>query len=386
MEKRRADIIAASVSDGIFLLRGDEILFANPVGETILGLPHSIPARGLRVSAPAPELENDSKGVRAVAAAISRMMPVEFEFSDSNGRSAFYLVQSYPITVELIEQVEHSFDRRTSALMDSWAGNTIVIARDITLVHESREAKKHFLATLSHEVKTPVTSLTMATRLLLKAVDRFPDPMQRQLVTSCAEDVERLRRVLDELLTVTQFDSLAQKLELKRVNLARFIRQAIQFFQPQAFEKGIELASDLPSDLRRLELRVDPTKISWALSNLLTNALRHTPKGGKVQVVVTSPREDLVEVRVKDSGPGIERSRQDRIFDRFSAYYALRVGRSGSVGMGLAIAREIITAHGGRIWLESEPGTGSEFCFSLPLGGMQENPKGEYSGASARGG
>ncbi len=400
VEKRRTDIIAASISDGVFLLRGEELLFVNPVGEKILALAKGQAWRGLNVSqtpkTPAEDengtpLPKSSRGVQAVAAAVARTIPVEFELVTEDQRKLYYLVQSYPISEEIIEQVEHSFDAPTEHLIERWKANTLVIARDITLVRESQEAKSHFLATLSHEVKTPVTSLTMATRLLKKVVDQIPSPTHRQLILTCADDVDRLRKLLEDLLNVTRFDALTQKLDIQHVDVGRLIKQQSQFFQPQAFERGIELAAKIGPEARNLEIRVDPTKISWAFSNLMTNALRHTPKGGKVEIILAA-NETHVEIKIRDSGPGIDRNRQDRIFDKFSPFYDLRVARSGSVGMGLAIAREIIAAHGGRIWMTSEPGRGAEFCFSLPLPAVVNPPqtekmkqeKGDYSGASAR--
>lgn len=370
VEKRRADVIAESISDGVFLLRGEELIYANPVGERILSLPEGASWKGLHLvrrlagsaNANDPTL---SRGVRAVLSAAQHTIPVEFELK-TESRKQFYLLQSFPIPEELIERVEHSFDGPVESL-ERWQANTLVVARDVTLVRESQEAKSHFIATLSHEVKTPVTSLTMATRLLKKSVEQIPNPTHRALVETCAEDVDRLRVLIDDLLSVSRFDTLTQRLDIKKVDLAKLLRQTVQHFQPQAFERGVEIVTRLP-DRRPVRVSMDATKLSWALSNLMINALRHTPRGGRVEAVLDLTAEaGQAVVRIRDHGPGIDPERKERIFDKFNPFYDLRVARSGTLGMGLAIAREIVLAHRGRIWVVSEPGQGAEFCFSLPL-------------------
>ncbi|MBC7693197.1 MAG: hypothetical protein H7222_15640 [Methylotenera sp.] len=366
IEKRRADIIAASIFDGVFLLRNDEILYVNPVGERILSLPRGQSWKGLTLTAPMLPGQEKNTGFKAVLKSVQRTMPVEFEVEIEDQRKLHYLLRSYPITEEVIEQVEHAFDGPVEQLLDRWQANTLVIAQDITLVKEGQDAKGHFIATLSHEVKTPVTSLTMATRLLLKTIDKIPDASQRSLIETCASDVDRLRGLIDNLLSVSKFDALTQKLELQVVNISKLLKQSVQAFQPQAFERGIEMGMQGILNHPPVSLTIDATKISWAISNLLTNALRHTPRGGRVEVVLET-KDDNLEITIRDNGPGIEKNRQDRIFDKFNPFYDLRIARSGSVGMGMAIAREIIVAHGGRIWVTSEPGFGAEFCFVLPL-------------------
>lgn len=341
-EKKRADLIASSISDGIFLLQGTEIVYSNPVGERLLRHEHSI--------------------AESLTKAISRTIPVEFVFKGADG-DFYFLVQAYPVMPEMNDE-----PAKEMANLGHIQPDMMVVARDVTIVKESQEAKSHFIATLSHEVKTPITSLTMATRLLKRSIEDFKNPTHQSLIKTCVEDVDRLRGLLDDLLTISRFETLTQRLEIQSVDLGKLLRHAVQTFSSQSEEKGIELRVHSPPSGRAVFVPMDPTKIAWALSNLLLNAIRHSPRGSLVVAKLEiSEDSDFAEVRICDSGPGIDRQRQKKIFEKFSAHYDIRVARSGSAGVGLAITREIVTAHGGQIWVSSRPGEGAEFCFSLPL-------------------
>jgi NtrC-family two-component system sensor histidine kinase KinB len=380
IEKRRADIIAASITDGIYLLRDDQILYTNPVAQRILGLQEGFHTQAMNLRTLA---ETSEKSVKAIRSAISQTMPVEF-ILDTNGSTSYYLLQSYPISYDLIEQIEHDPPSSLRSTLDHFQANIVVVAQDVTLVRESQDAKGHFLGTLSHEVKTPVTSLMLAIRLLNKSVDQF-SPMHQSLIKTCVDDIERLRCLLDELLNVSRFDSLAQRLQLQSVDLVKFLRRTVESSQPSARDRDVSLSFEVVNGsgdeaVSRLLLSFDPTKLAWAFTNLLTNAMRHSPRGGKVETKIVYSNDEWVEVRVRDHGNGIEAKRQPRIFDKFSPHYELNVARTGTAGMGLSVAREIITAHGGRIWVNSELGKGAEFCFTLPT---RERGAGTFTGPVA---
>ena len=372
-EKRRADMIAASISDGIVLLKGKQFLYENPVAELI---------------------SKSEYGRQAILSAVTQSMPVEYSLKTEEG-NRYYLIQAHEISHDLVEQVGgHLFFKKwlsNGSSPDAFQPTTIVVAQDVTLVKESQEAKGHFLATLSHEVKTPVTSLTLATRMLYRTVDDLPNQTQKSLVKTCAEDVDRLRVLLDELLTVSRFDTLTQRIEFQHTDLSKLVKHSVQSFQRQAREKEIEMTVEIINAERiPLMISMDPTKIAWALSNLLTNALRHSPRNSRVDTKLTV-KTDSIEVSVRNSGAGIDKRRLERIFDKFNSFYDIRVARTGGAGLGLSIAREIIQAHGGRIWVTSEKGAGTTFCFVLPFKhSTQESGdnvlamKGARSGTTAR--
>lgn len=404
IEKRRAEIIAASISDGIFLLRGDEVIYLNPTAEKILGIEpdastiyndldsdirgdgHASAHDGSVNDVYANDVYNDKKifnlknmpphlnreGGLCVMKAVSQSLPVEYALTLKEGKF-HYLISSFPISYEQVEQMEYPAGKMAEQKLDKFRADILVLAQNVTVVKESQEAKSHFLGTLSHEIKTPVTSLTMGIRLLRKMIDQIPNPTHRTLIETCSENVDRLRILLEDLMSVSKFDTLAQGLKIQKVDLGKLLRHSVQSFQTESTERGIELVQKVLNHGRAFVIPIDATKITWALSNLIINALRHTPRGGRVEVRL-EVIEDQAQVCVIDSGPGIERSRQMKIFDKFNPYYDLRVARSGTVGAGLAIAREIVTAHGGRIWVESEPGNGARFCFTLPLSRLMVKP------------
>ena len=357
------ELLASSTSDGLILLQGNQLLYANFMGKSLLGM-----SSGMALNCVYPDFTDDqglnSIMIHSMKKAISQSMPIQYEFREGDRKSEF-LIHAYLMSAQEIS--DNSVIKPLRVWNETQALDPIYLirAQDVNLLREVQEAKTHFLGTLSHEVKTPVTSLTMAIRLLQRAKESFMNPMHQNLIEICVKDIDRLRQLIDEFMGVSELDSLSQNIRFQKVEFIKLMRHSVQSFMNQARDKSIELSFLSEGSCTPLILELDAVKISWVLSKLLNNAIRHTPRGGKVDVCVEAC-EDWVDIRIQDTGPGIERNRIESIFEKYSSYYDLRVGRSGSIGLSLAISKDVITAHGGMIEVKSECGTGSTFILRLP--------------------
>ena len=227
-----------------------------------------------------------------------------------------------------------------------------------TYLRDQEARREQLMATLSHELRTPLTSLRMAVELLRRGA---PEEERGALIDTAHEDVVRLEDVAQRLLDVSRSRAMSIALERQNVDLGGVIARATQLFALQARERGVALETATPAG--GVTIAGDATKIAWALSNLIANALRYTPRGGRIRIEAR-PADSSVLVAVTDSGPGIPLEQRERIFERF--VQGADGGDAGAAGLGLAIVRDIVQAHGGRIHLESEVGKGSRFTLELP--------------------
>jgi two-component system, OmpR family, sensor histidine kinase KdpD len=233
----------------------------------------------------------------------------------------------------------------------------ILTLQDVTYLRDQEARREQLMATLSHELRTPLTSLRMAADLLARA--ELPQGSEAiPLVQAAREDVARLEDVAQRLLELSRSRAMTIGLERERISLRDLVARGARIFELQAREAGVALETDF-SDVP--VITGDPTKLGWALSNLIGNALRYTPRGGAIRIAL-SASDDVVRLSVQDSGPGIAPSQRERIFERFA-----QGEEPGAAGLGLAIVRDVVQAHGGRIFLESELGRGSRFTIELPL-------------------
>jgi two-component system sensor histidine kinase BaeS len=217
--------------------------------------------------------------------------------------------------------------------------------------------RRNLMADIAHELRTPLSVIRSDLEALLDGVYQ-PTP---EVLASLHDDTLLLSRLVDDLRALAQSEAGQLRLERKPTDLADLLAGVVAAFDLQAEGQGRSLVLDLPPDLAPVD--VDPQRVRQVVANLVSNALRHTPEGGRV-VVSAAQRQDKAQVSVADSGSGISAEDLPRVFDRF---WQGDRNRAGSSGLGLAIARELVRAHGGRLWVESSPGQGATFLFTLPL-------------------
>jgi len=256
---------------------------------------------------------------------------------------------------------DHHFVLRPTAFTtpEGEPGGLILGLQDVTYFRDQEARREHLVATLSHELGTPITSLRMALELLGREPARLDDE-QRELVATAHDDVVRLQDVSRRFLDLARSRATSIALERGEIDVRAVIERAVRIFAPQARDKRVALETTI-GDVGTVV--GDETKLTWALSNLLANALRYTPAGGRV-VVSAATRDGEVAIAVQDTGPGIPPEQRERVFERYAQSAA--AGDPGGAGLGLAIVRDIVQAHGGRILLDSDPGHGTRFTLELP--------------------
>ena len=238
----------------------------------------------------------------------------------------------------------------------------ILLLRDITRLHELDRLKSEFVMTASHELRTPLTSIGMSVDMLLESAAPKLTDKEKQLLTVCHEEVQRLRALVHDLLDLSKIEAGKLELVLEPMSPGFLCEQAVAIMKSQAEAKNLELTLGVRPDLP--DVLADRTKIEWVLVNLLGNAVRYTPEGGHIRLKAERIG-DRVHFLVSDDGEGVPYEMQSRIFDKF--VQVKRAGGPEGSGLGLAICKEIVRAHRGTIWLDSTPGQGSTFTFTLPL-------------------
>lgn len=275
------------------------------------------------------------------------------------------------ILVKKDNQEKH-YKVSTNQVVDEEEGYqfTVTLLEDITRLKEIDNMKSEFVSTVSHEFRTPLTSMNMGLSMVINGDTGKLNEEQQELLEAAYEDVERLTELVNDLLDLSKIESGRIEMEFDKTDVNNLIEKTLDPFYRQAEEKNIELKFNKADE--NIFAWADPGKISWVISNLVGNALRYADEGA-IQID-TEVKGRRILISVEDNGPGIPAEYQKKIFDKFVRAGNDKDEKSGT-GLGLAIAKEIITAHNGRIWVESEEGEGSKFSFYIPRFGYQEEEK-----------
>jgi signal transduction histidine kinase len=257
----------------------------------------------------------------------------------------------------------------------------VAILYDVTAEAESQQARDQFVASLSQELRTPMTSIIGYTDLLLGESVGVLGEMQRKFLQRIKANVERLSSLLNDLISVTVIDAGQLELHRTQVDINQIIEDTVIASRAQLEDKEITFALNLMEQPPLIE--ADPDRLRQVLANLLGNAIKCSPVGSTIQISTAIHQESepgktipirYIKVSVRDSGGGIAPRDRERVFERFYRADKALINGLGETGVGLAIAKALVEAHGGRIWVESEMGVGSTFSFLLPISETYDDP------------
>ena len=253
----------------------------------------------------------------------------------------------------------------TPLYVDGKREGSVLVFRDETAKRELERMKSEFLSMVSHELKTPITTIGAFLELLL--VREFPAERRNHFLTICQDECQRLHNLIDQLLHLTRLEAGKFVLQVQRGPLASLIRDCVPAFRETNPRHRYELAEPFAEP----ELDMDPMLITQAVTNLLSNATKYSPKGGQVEVGLEIEGKEAV-FWVRDQGVGIEAEKLPFVFEKFYRIDNSLTRETGGTGLGLANVKHIAEAHGGRAWVQSTPGVGSQFFVALPLAGEME--------------
>lgn len=240
----------------------------------------------------------------------------------------------------------------------------VTLLQDVTSFKNLDRLKSEFIATISHELKTPLTSMNMAIDILSREVPGKLNDEQKELLTGAKEDVTRLKNFVNDLLDISKLESGKMSFEFKKIEPQELVEYALKSLALQIAEKNIKLETDFSTKIKSFE--GDYNQLARVFINIIDNAIQHTNKNGSIAVNVKKKKDSMLFC-ITDSGDGIPQEAVDLIFDKFVQVKNFQQAGQGNIGLGLAIAREIIRAHQGKIWVKSIQGKGSRFYVEIPV-------------------
>ncbi len=336
-ERSKLDTIFTYMAEGVIAVdRNNEIIHANIIGMNLLGLGKNDLDRGVKLDFKLLNIRN-----------------IDYDDLDSLEGSRVVKIGS-----EILKVKHAPFKNK---IEEENIGGLIIVLQDITREHKLENMRKEFVANVSHELKTPITTIkSYAETLLEQEVDKETSDI---FLTVIDGEADRMNRLVMDLLQLSNLDYRKTKWEKESLSINALIEEVAFKLNYAIEEKNQDLRMDLAQGLKEIEL--DKDGIEQVLSNLLSNAIKYTGEDGRLEIKTWS-EEDQIHIRISDNGPGISEEDLARIFERF---YRVEKGRSrelGGTGLGLSIAKEIVESHDGNLSIESKLGQGSQVELTLP--------------------
>lgn len=346
-EKKRTEAIIRSVGDCMIVIDTNfRIITVNPTAERVFYLlPGISNGRDLR------DMIKSEEFFRVIKLSIEeepnheeyRSLPTfAWEY---DRETKYFQVKVYPVTREEGAKIGH-----------------VILLEDVTKLKEVDQLKSEFISVASHELRTPLTSIVMSLGMVLDGSAGELSGDQKELLFAANEEAIRMRELMTNLLDISHIESGKARMDLDEVNPEVLVTGIANSFNLQAESKGVKIDVDVPENIK--PIFADYARLVQVFNNLIGNALRYTPEGGSITIKAAN-QEDFVHFTVEDTGSGIPRDSIHKIFEKFVQIESDK--KKGGAGLGLAVSAEIIKAHGGKIWVESEINKGSKFHFLLPV-------------------
>lgn len=351
-EKERVDTIIRNLAEGLLVVdKNGKVVLMNPAAERLLNIKQKEKiGRSLTEGLGADQLVAMASGNLKDPDTVAKQVEV-FSLNDETKR----VLQASTAVIE-------NEDGQTVGMVS--------VLSDVTREKELAEMKSRFIANVSHELRTPLVAIQKSLGLILDEEVGQINSEQSRFLNIANRNIERLSRLINDLLDVAKLEAGKLSLKPKPVCVGELIGHVISTVETWANDKKITIETQLPE--AKIVVEADPDRLTQVLTNIMSNAIKFTPDGGRITVDVRSGIEDdelpgeAVEIGVRDTGIGIAPEDQKRIFEKFVQVSLIQPQGVSSTGLGLTIAREIVELHSGKIWVESELDKGSRFAFRLP--------------------
>lgn len=346
-DKERTDNIIRHIADGLVVVDSeDRIMLVNPAAEKILGL-----SQGALLGRPLHENIKDE-----------HLLALVKDLKEEPGGA-----MTKDIEMLGPDESTRKILRASSAVIENQDRKTVgmvTILNDVTRQRELERLKSDFVANVSHELRTPLAVVQQNLSLLAQGLAGNLSEDQKKFISSSQDNLARLTRLINDLLDMAAIEAGKLKLKIAKVDINESVRGVVDFIG--RWTKAKALSIDLKLLPSKTELDIDKDRIEQVITNLLSNAIKFTPEGGRILVSMEEEGPLAVCISVKDTGIGIEPKDIEKIFNKFEQLDTVSRSGFGGTGLGLPIAKEIIQLHGGKLWVETKPGEGSRFSFTLP--------------------